>query len=368
MARHGVTRRRLLQGTLAAPYVIPALAADTLVVNGYGAEFQEIITRTTIEPFEKKFGVQVTYDSTGTAAQNYAKIRASRGAPGFDVAAELTPPEIILGQKEKLLEPISEAETPNLKYVWPNSRKIIPPTGVGNLTFDNFTTLLSNRLYLNAILRSVFVGIASGAIVVVLAYPLAYFLVRTTSRWKNLLIALSLAPLLASVIVRTYGWWVVLNREGALNVGLRSLGIIDQPLIILPSTVAIIIGLAHALLPYGVLTIMASLNGLNPSLERAAMSLGAGRTRTFLAVTLPMSTPGIAGGFLLTFAIAISAYATPAILGGPNTEVMATMIRRFMLELLEWSLGSAMGAILLVSATLLLLLTGMLAGRRQAAS
>ena len=107
----------------------------------------------------------------------------------------------------------------------------------GNLTLDNYATLLSNRLYLSAILRSFIVGIASGVIVVLLAYPLAYFLVRTTSRWKNLLIALSLAPLLASVIVRTYGWWVVLNREGALNVALRSLGVIDQPLIMLPSTV-----------------------------------------------------------------------------------------------------------------------------------
>ena len=109
------------------PYVIPALAADTLVVNGYGAEFQEFITQTTIEPFEKKFGVKVTYDNTGTAAQNYAKIRASRGAPGFDVAAELTPAEVILGQREKLLEPVTEAEVPNLKYVWPKSRTIIPP-------------------------------------------------------------------------------------------------------------------------------------------------------------------------------------------------------------------------------------------------
>src|SRR6185312_9587361 len=99
----------------------------------------------------------------------------------------------------------------------------------GNLTLDNFATLLSNRLYLNAIARSFQVGIASAAIVVLLAYPLAYFLVRTTSRWKGLLIALSLAPLLASVIVRTYGWWVVLNREGALNVALRSLGVIDAP-------------------------------------------------------------------------------------------------------------------------------------------
>jgi putative spermidine/putrescine transport system permease protein len=237
----------------------------------------------------------------------------------------------------------------------------------GNLTLDNYATLFSHRLYIGAILRSFIVGIASGAIVVLLAYPLAYFLVRTTSRWKNLLIALSLAPLLASVIVRTYGWWVVLNREGALNVALRSLGVIDQPLIMLPSTLAIIIGLAHALLPYGVLTIMASLNGLNPNLERAAMGLGAGRTRTFLAVTLPLTAQGVAGGFLLTFAIAMSAYATPAILGGPTTEVMATMIRRFMLELLDWSLGSAMGAILLASAMILLLFTGALA-RRQGGS
>lgn len=132
-ARSGLSRRRVLQGTagaLAAPYIIPALAAETLVVNGYGAEFQEIITRTTLEPFEKKFGVKITYDNTSSAAQNYAKIRAARGAPGFDVAAELTPPEVILGAKEKLLEPITEAEVPNLKYVWSKSRTVIPNTGI----------------------------------------------------------------------------------------------------------------------------------------------------------------------------------------------------------------------------------------------
>ena len=235
------------------------------------------------------------------------------------------------------------------------------------LTLGNFTTLLSRPLYRGAILRTFVVGIATGALVVILAYPLAYFLVRTTSRWRSLLIAVSLAPLLASVIVRTYGWWVVLNREGAINSLLDSLGLIDRPLTLLPSTPAIVLGLAHALLPYGVLTIMSSLNGLNPSLERAAMSLGAGRARTFLTVTLPLTAPGIAGGFLLAFAIAISAYATPAILGGPATEVMATLIRTFMLVLLDWGLGSAMGAILLASSIALLLLTSALGGRRRAA-
>ncbi len=237
----------------------------------------------------------------------------------------------------------------------------------GGWTLENFQILLTRSIYRQAILRTFVVGSAVGAVVVLLSYPLAYFLVRTSSRWRNLLIALSLAPLLASVIVRTYGWWVVLNREGAINTLLKSAGVIDQPLALLPSTTAIIVGLAHALLPYGVLTIIASLNGLNPNLERAAMSLGANRMRTFLSVTLPLTLPGIVGGFLLAFAIAISAYATPAILGGPATEVMATMIRTFMAVTLDWALGAAMGAILLVSSLGLLMLTSAL-GARQAAS
>ena len=206
---------------------------------------------------------------------------------------------------------------------------------VGGFTLEHFSSLLESRLYTGAILRTFAIGGLVGATVVLLSYPLAYWLVRTTSPWRNWLIALSLSPLLASVIVRTYGWWVVLNREGVLNNSLLSLGLIDQPLQLLPSVAAIVIGLAHALLPYGVLTIIASLNGLDPGLERAAMSLGATRTRTFLAVTLPLTLPGIAGGFLLAFAIAISAYATPAILGGPATEVMATLIRTFMPVQLE---------------------------------
>jgi putative spermidine/putrescine transport system permease protein len=235
------------------------------------------------------------------------------------------------------------------------------PTGAW--TLENFELLLTRPLYQRAILRTFVVGATVGILVVALSYPLAYFLVRTTSPWRNWLIALSLAPLLASVIVRTYGWWVMLNREGAINTMLLSVGAIDKPLVMLPSTFAIVVGLTHALMPYGVLTIMASLNGLNPNLERAAMSLGASRTRTFLAVTLPLTTPGIVGGFLLAFAIAISAYATPAILGGPATEVMATMIRNFMIQTLDWGPGAAMGAILIVSAVVLLALTSWIGER-----
>ena len=233
------------------------------------------------------------------------------------------------------------------------------------LTTENFTFLLTRPLYQRAILRSLWIGALVGVLVVVLAYPLAFYLARTSNRWKGPLIALALVPLLASVVVRTYGWWVLLNRDGAINGLLRTIPGIG-PLTMLPSSGAIVVGLVHSLLPYGVLTILSAINGINPNLEKASMSLGGSRWRTFREVTLPLSMPGVAGGFLLAFSLSISAYATPAILGGPGTATMATQIYDFMTTLDDWSLGSAMGAILILSAMTLLVVGAALGARRTA--
>ena len=130
----GIARRRLLKGALAAaalvgtgvaPSIIRAREGDTLIVNAYGGEFEQIYVDNVIKPFEKKMGVKVIYDGTGTASKTYAKIRASKGAPGFDVAAELTPEEILLGGKEGVLERITEENVPNLKYGWKRNRQIV---------------------------------------------------------------------------------------------------------------------------------------------------------------------------------------------------------------------------------------------------
>lgn len=234
------------------------------------------------------------------------------------------------------------------------------------VTLDNFRALAARPVYVQAILRTFIIGAAVGALVALISYPLAFFLARTDTRWRAALIALSLSPLLASVVVRTYGWWVLLNREGALNDFLGALGIPDR-IQWLPSSGAIVLGLTHSLLPYGVITIMTALNSVNPQLERAAMSLGASRTRTFLAVTLPLSAPGVVAAFLLAFTLAISAYATPQILGGASTPVMATQIYNLMTTVLDWSLGSAFSVVLVVSAVLLMLLGTALGSRRAPA-
>jgi putative spermidine/putrescine transport system permease protein len=233
-------------------------------------------------------------------------------------------------------------------------------------TLDNYRFLFTRPLYLEIFARTFIVASAVGVLDIVLGYPLAYFLVRTRSRWKGLLIALSLAPLLASVVVRTYGWYIILNRFGFANDVLLGLGVISDRIAFMPSTGAIVIGLAHALLPYTVLTIMGSLNGINPHFEAAAMSLGANRFRTFIHVVLPLSMPGIAGGFLLVFSIAISAYATPAILGGPATQVAATAIYNFIIQLLDWSLGAALAVVLIACSLMLLVAAGRLGAKRAA--
>jgi putative spermidine/putrescine transport system substrate-binding protein len=127
-----MNRRSVLGGAaatvLAAPW-IGAKAAEILTVAAYGGEYRDIFLKTVIEPFEKKFSVKVTYDDSG-GVDPYPRIRASRGAPGFDVAAEMVPATVILGGREKLLEPITEREVPNVKYLWTGSGKLMPNTGI----------------------------------------------------------------------------------------------------------------------------------------------------------------------------------------------------------------------------------------------
>ena len=164
------------------------------------------------------------------------------------------------------------------------------------------------------------------------------------------MIALSLSPLLASVIVRTYGWWVFLNREGAINDGSRALGLIDRALAVMPSAGAIVVGLAHSLLPYGVLTILSSLNGVNPHLERPRMSLGANRLRTFLEVTLPLSLARRRRRFLAGVLAGDQRLCDP---GDPRRTGDRRPWRRMIYDLhdgaADWALGSAMGVLLVAS-------------------
>jgi putative spermidine/putrescine transport system permease protein len=181
----------------------------------------------------------------------------------------------------------------------------------------------------------------------------SYVLARTRSRWRGLLLFLVVAPLLVSAVVRNIGWFPILSNSGLVNWLLLKSGLISQPLALISNLTGVVIGLVHALLPFMILTLTTVIQRIEPELEEAAASLGAGPLRTFVHVLLPLSLPGIIGGSLLVFTMAIAAYTTPVIMGGNRVLVMATFIGQQFRTVLDYPLGATSAAVLMVLAGLL---------------
>ncbi len=218
-----------------------------------------------------------------------------------------------------------------------------------DFTLANYQKFFTDSFYMEGLWRTVRLSAIVALVVTALSYPIAYFLTRTSSRFKGLLIALVLTPELSGVVLRTYGWIVILEDRGLINTVLMSLNIIEQPLRLAQSFAGVALGLTHVLLPFAILAIFSTLQTIDPVLERAAQNLGANRFTTFFRVLLPLSLPGVIGAFFLTFTISASAYATPAILGGSGFHVLATMIYQQLLFFLNWPLASVMSIVLLLT-------------------
>jgi len=223
-------------------------------------------------------------------------------------------------------------------------------SGVVIETFTLTTILdpLTDSYYWGVIWNTFSMGFVSALLCIIVSYPLALFLARTLSRWKGILIAIALAPLLSSDVVRTYGWMVILAPDGILNSALLSLGIISEPLQLANSMPGVIIGLVQIFMPYAILAMISGFGRLNTQLEEAASSLGANRLTTFLRITFPLSLPGILTAFLLIFVLSISTFVTPRLLGGGRVQVLATAIYDQTTELLNWPFAAALAVILLL--------------------
>jgi putative spermidine/putrescine transport system permease protein len=236
-----------------------------------------------------------------------------------------------------------------------------------DLTLANYERFFTDSFYLAGFLRTLQLSTLVAGVVTLVSYPVAYFLTRTQSRFKGLLLALVLAPELSGVVLRTYGWMVILEDRGLINNLLIGLNLLDTPLRLSQSFTGVTIGLIHVLLPFGILAIFSTLQSIDPILERAAQNLGANRIQTFFRVLLPLSLPGILGAFVLSFTLTASAYATPAILGGSGFHVLATMIYRQLLFFLNWPLAAVMSIVLLLSVLVVVLLGNRLESRIERA-
>ena len=187
------------------------------------------------------------------------------------------------------------------------------------------------------------------ALSIIIGYPLAYALhtrVRSAAV-KGLLALLLFSPLLVSVVVRTYGWMILLAGTGLVNTLLRRLGVIDQPISLLFNMTGVVISLTHILLPFAIFPMYSVMSRLDLSLKEAAHDLGAGWWDTFKHVTLPLTMPGIVAGALICFTLALSAFVTPRLLGGGRVQVMPLMVYNNTVDI-NWPTGAVSGLVLLL--------------------
>lgn len=215
-------------------------------------------------------------------------------------------------------------------------------------TLIHYQRFFSDGLSLAGLYRTAVMSILVAICVTVLGYPVAYYLARSRSRWRALVFALALAPELAGVVLRTYGWLIILEDRGFINDMLMNLGLIASPLPLSKNLFAVVVGLTHVVLPFGILSLTTSLQGIDPNLERAAQMLGASRLSVIRHIILPLSVPGIVSSLLISFTMAASAYATPALLGGARFKVLATMIYEQVLFYIDWGFAAVMAIALLI--------------------
>jgi spermidine/putrescine transport system permease protein len=213
---------------------------------------------------------------------------------------------------------------------------------------DNWQAALTDPFYRYILLNTLKISAITTVLCALAGYPVAYFVARSKTDYKVLLLMLLLLPFWISYIIRTMSWINILGASGALNSMLIASGAISEPLSLLYNETTVILGLVHFLLPFMILNVFVSVEGVDETLEDAANSLGATRWQAFREVTLPLSAPGLAAGSLLCFVLAAGTYITPLVLGGPREAMFANLVYEAIITQINWPLGSALSLLLLV--------------------
>jgi spermidine/putrescine transport system permease protein len=202
--------------------------------------------------------------------------------------------------------------------------------------------------FLPTVANSLKYAAATTVFSIAISYPIAYWISRHGGRRKALLLVLVMLPFWTSWVIRTYAWMIILRDNGVVNGVLSSLGLTDEPIILLNTDFSVILGMTYGFLPFAILPLYVSIDRVDPSVVAAARDLYASPRAAFLNVTLPLTMPGIIAASLLTFIPAIGDFVTPDILGGAQTTTIAKVIQSLFLSAKDWPYGSALGFLLIV--------------------
>ncbi|MEW9121660.1 MAG: ABC transporter permease [Thermotaleaceae bacterium] len=213
-------------------------------------------------------------------------------------------------------------------------------------TWDNYKQFME-PIYLNVLWRSVMLALQSTAVCFILGYPMAMLIARSHVKKRSLMILLFILPLWTNFLLRTYAWMVLLRDQGVINHVLMTLGLIEEPLKMLYTNGAVVLGMVYNFLPFMVLPIYSVLSKIDDSLIEAAEDLGAPFPRIFLKIIFPLSLPGVISGLIMVFMPAVSTFIISDLLGGGQTILLGNLIQNQFLVARNWQFGSAISIIMI---------------------
>ncbi|WP_291297663.1 ABC transporter permease [Elioraea sp.] len=293
-----------------------------------------------------------------TAAAASMGVAARRGGAGFSLGPALVIPATLL-----VLAFLGAPMV--LLFRYSLNRYSPRDFMIDAVTFENYVRFFADPYFIGVLGTTVQVAALCTLVSVLAAFPVAYLLARTDSRWKSALVIAVVFPLMVGNVVRAAGWMALLGNDGAVNATLRWLGIVSEPIRLMYTPFAVILGIVAVVLPYMILTLQSVIESIGRDVEEAAANLGAGPMTTFRRVLLPLSLPGIIAGGTLVFILCMNAYATPVLLGGPQFKMMAPALYDQFARTTNWPFGAALAFILMTSTLVLTLVGTTLLARRM---
>jgi len=242
-----------------------------------------------------------------------------------------------------------------LAYFLPIAQMLVlSVSGDAGLTTAHFQRFLGDAFYLGVLWRTVRLSLLITLLCVLLGFPYAYVMARVGPRLRMWLLVAVILPLMTSVVVRTFGWMVLLSRNGPLSQWVRDLGWADRGFQFMHTESAIVLAMVQVLLPFMVLSILGVLGRIDARLEEAARTMGCSFLDALRSVVLPLSLPGIVAGSLLTFTLSASSFITPSLMGGARIQMLAGSVYKSVTQTLEWQFAAAQAVVLFVGVLLVL--------------
>lgn len=252
-------------------------------------------------------------------------------------------------------------------FFYPLALAIVQSFAPPNWTLAHYQRLVTSPVYFGVVWSTIKIAGLTALFSLLLAFPLAYQIARTTPRVRQIMLTLVVVPFFLSILIKNYAWILLLQRNGVINRGLGSMGLIDGPLDLMYNEFGVLVTMVNIILPYAVFPLVASLQQIPANVIEASYTLGGSPLRTLVHVVIPLSLPGAMAAFLLVFIVSLGFYVTPALVGGPKQMMVSNLIDFHVKEVLNWPFAFSLATVLLIGTLIAYFVYSMIgAGARRA--